>query len=316
MQSILDLGADVDSRFITIACTTASFTVTKIANERAAIGTWLRSVARGSRLAMEATGGYHELLADMAHKAHLQVFVINPRNLRRYAQGVGQRGKTDRIDAQLIARYVSREHDQLHEYVPPSKDQRALSKLIARRAKLVAVKGMISQSLRTLPSVQRKVRKVLSYIDSLIAELEQLMEQALERLPVAQRAAQHIATIPGCGVLTSTYLGHSLTRLPYPNGDAAVAHSGFDPRPDDSGKRRGRRRLSKNGPAELRRLMFNAARSAARMKIWRPYYERQLAKGLSATAATVILARKMLRIAFTLCKNDRPFDPALLAAPS
>lgn len=45
------------------------------------------------------------------------------------------------------------------------------------------------------------------------------------------------------------------------------------------------------------------------MKLWRPYYETQLAKGLSATAATVILARKMVRIAFALYKQDRPFDP-------
>lgn len=313
MQPILDLGADVDSRFIMIACETRSFATLKIDNERKAIGAWLRSVPRGSRLAMESTGGYHELLADMAHKAHLQVFVINPRHLRRYAEGVGQRGKTDRVDAGVIARYVSREHADLHAYVPPSKDQRMLSKLIARRGKLVTVKGTIAQSLRTLPSIQRDVKKALGHIDGLIAELERLMAQTLERLPAAQRAAQHIATIPGFGVLTATCLAHNLTRLPYSSGDAAVAQTGFDPRPCDSGKKRGRRRLSKCGPAEQRRLTFNAARSAARTKLWRPHYQRHLAKGLSSTAATVALARKMVRIAFALCKKDRPFDPALLA---
>jgi transposase len=313
MQAILELGADVDSRFITIACAARSFATMKIENQRKAIGVWLRSVPRGSRLAMESTGAYHELLADMAHKARLQVFVVNPRNLRRYAEGVGQRGKTDRVDAEVIARYVCREHTELHAFVPPSKDQRLLSKLIARRGKLVTVKGTIAQSLRTLPSIQRDLKKTLSHIDGLIAELERLMEQTLERLPAAQRAAQHIGTIPGFGVLTATCLANNLTRLPYRSGDAAVAQTGFDPRPCDSGKKRGRRRLSKCGPSEQRRLMFNAARSAARMKLWRPCYERHLAKGLSSTAATVALARKMVRIAFALCKQDRPFDPSYLA---
>ena len=61
-----------------------------------------------------------------------------------------------------------------------------------------------------------------------------------------------------------------------------------------SGQKQGRR-LSKCGPALGRALLFNCARAATRMKVWRPYYQAQLAKGLSTTAATVILARKMVR---------------------
>lgn len=316
MQSILELGADVDSRFITIACAARSFAPMKVANERKALVAWLRTVPRGSRLAMESTGSYHELLAELAAKAGLEVFVVNPRNLRRYAEGVGRRGKTDRTDAEVIARYVSREHAELHAYVVPSKDERTLSRLIRRRGKLVTTKGTIAQSLRTLPGVQREAAKALAAIDRLIAELERLMDETLKRLPAARRAAELIATIPGYGVLCSTCLGYSLTRLPYSSGDAAVAQTGLDPRPNDSGKKHGRRRLSKRGPSEQRRLVFIAARSAARMKVWRPYYERERAKGLSTTAATVALARKMLRTAFALCKHDRPFDPALLAAPA
>src|SRR4051812_14868336 len=100
MQSILELGADVDSRFIIIACAERSFAPVKVDNERKALVRWLRTVPRGSRLAMESTGSYHELLADLAAKAGLQVFVLNPRNVRRYAEGVGRRGKTDRTDAE------------------------------------------------------------------------------------------------------------------------------------------------------------------------------------------------------------------------
>lgn len=312
MQSILDFGADVDSRFIIIADAAHSYALTKIANERKAIVAWLRSVPRGSRLAMESTGSHHELLAAQAHKAGLQVFVINPRRLRRYAEGVGKRGKTDRTDAEVIARYVSREHADLLPFVPPSNEQRTLSRLIARRAKLVEIRGAVSQSLRGLTCVQRERTQLIARIDRMIEKLELLMQRALAQLPDAARAAAHIKTIPGFGTLSSTCVAASFTRLPYTSGDAVVAQTGLDPRPDESGTRKGRRRLSKFGPSEQRRLLFNCARSAARMKLWRPYYERQLTKGLSATAATVILARKMVRIAFALYKTNKPFNPTLL----
>ena len=314
MQSILNMGADVDSRYIVIACAAKSCAVQKIANERRAILAWLRGMRRGSRLGMESTGGHHELLAELAHKAGLQVFVINPRDLRRYAQGLGRRGKTDRIDAEVIARYVANEHGELHAYIPPTKQQRALARLIKRRAKLVVIRDSLKQSLRGLPSVRYELDRVIARLERLIALVEALMQRALQQIPCAQQAAQRIATIPGFGTLSSTCLAHTFTRVPYSNSDAVVAHTGFDPRPDDSGQRHGRRRLSKRGPSEERRLLFNCARSAARTKVWHPYYQAQLAKGLSATAATVILARKMVRVAFAIYKHHQPFHPACVGA--
>lgn len=308
MQTILDLGADVDSRYIWIACAAQSFACHRIANERKAIQAWLRTLPRGSRLGMESTGGYHELLAELAHTAGFEVFVINPRDLRRYAQGLGRRGKTDRIDAEVIARYVAKEHGELHAYVLPSKEQRTLTRLIARRAKLVSIKGTVTQSLRDLPSMRREVSQLIARLERLITKIELLMQSALQKLPTAHQAAEQIATIPGFGTLSSTCLGHNFTRLPYSNSDAVVAQTGFDPRPDDSGMKRGRRRLSKRGSGEQRRILFNCARSAAQIDVWRPYYQAQLAKGLSATAATVILARKMVRVAFAVYKHNQPFD--------
>ena len=309
MQSILNLGADVDSRYIVVACAAHSFATLRIANTRKAIMAWLRSVPRATRLAMESTGNYHELLAELAVKAGLQVFVINPRDLRRYAQGLGRRGKTDRVDAEVIARYVSREHDELHAYVPPTEEQRTLACLMKRRAKLVEAKAMLTQSLRGVTGMKQDLTRITRSLERLIATLEVRLKQTLKQIPTARQTAERIDEIPGFGALTSTWLAHSFTRVPYANGDAVVASTGLDPRPEDSGQKRGRRRLSKRGPALGRALLFNCARAAARMKIWKPYYEAQLAKGLSKTAATLILARKMVRVAFAVYKADRPFNP-------
>jgi len=312
MQSILDLGADVDSRYVMVACAAGSFKPQRIANERKAIRAWLRSVPRGSRLAMESTGSYHEALADLAQQAGLQVFIVNARDMRRYGQGIGRRGKTDRIDAEVIARYVAREHGELHAYVAPSRAQRTLARLIRRRAKLVQTKDSIRQSLRGLPALKTETRQLIDRIDRVIGRLELLIQRTVQQMPAAREAAEDIVAIPGFGVLTSTCLGYRFTRLPYTTSDAVVAAVGLDPQPDDSGQRHGRRQLSKHGPSEERRLLFNCARSASQTTMWRPYYRAQLAKGLSKTAATVVLARKMLRVAFAVYKHRQPFNPLLV----
>jgi len=312
MQSRLDLGADVDSRYVMVACAAGSFKTQRIVNEAKAIRAWLRTVPRGSRLAMESTGSYHELLADLAHQADLQVFIVNARDMRRYGQGIGRRGKTDRIDAEVIARYIAREHEELHAYVPLTDEQRLLARLISRRAKLVQAKDSIRQSLGGVPALQSKARRLIGQVDQVIVSLDLLMKRTVKKMPSVGEAAGHIATIPGFGELTSAFLGHCFTRVPYSTSDAVVAAAGLDPRPDDSGLREGRRRLSKRGPAEARRLLFNCARSAAQMTLWRPYYEAQLAKGLSKTAAAMVLARKMLRVAFAVYKHRQPFNPLLV----
>jgi len=312
MQSILDLGADVDSRSVMVACVAGSFKPHRIGNDRKAIVAWLRTVPRGSRLGMESTGSYHELLADLAHRAGLQVFIVNARDLRHYSQGVGRRGKTDRIDAEVIARYIAREHGELHAYVAPTRAQRTFARLVRRRTTLVDTRNSITQSLRGLPQLKSDARRLIDHIDQVIEKVDLLMQRALEQMPEAAASARYVVTTPGIGVLTSRCLGYRFTRLPYATSDAVVAATGLDPRPHDSGDTQGPRRLSKCGSADERRLLFNCARAAIRTKVWRPYYDAQLAKGLSKTAATVVLARKMLRVAFALHKRQQPFNQLLI----
>lgn len=139
-----------------------------------------------------------------------------------------------------------------------------------------------------------------------MARLDEQLAAAVEQLPAGDLAV--LRSIPGIGPLSGAALLGVFTRLGFRSSDAVVAYSGFDPRPQDSGQKRGRRRLSKRGPAELRRLLYNAAMSAAKTKTWKPFYERQRAKGLPTTAALVVLARKLIRVAFALFKKDVCFD--------
>ena len=95
-----------------------------------------------------------------------------------------------------------------------------------------------------------------------------------------------------------------------------VAYSGLDPRPNDSGSKSGRRRISKRGSPELRRQLYLAAFAASHSKALGPLYRSIKAKGFKTTQALVILARKLLRVAWAVWKTGKPFDPSLMIAPA
>lgn len=71
---------------------------------------WLKRLPATSVIAMEATGGYQELLASTAHERGFEVYVLNPTHVHHYAISLGNRGKTDRLDSAVIAQYIAQHH--------------------------------------------------------------------------------------------------------------------------------------------------------------------------------------------------------------
>ena len=77
MQTPLDIGADVSKDYVIVACAKQSLPSSKLVNKRAALLPWLKSLPAGSRIGMEATGTYHELLATLALRLGFVVYVLN-----------------------------------------------------------------------------------------------------------------------------------------------------------------------------------------------------------------------------------------------
>jgi transposase len=302
------IGVDVASRAL-VATTFGASAVHTLPNQKTALSKWLAALPAHAALGVESTGGYHELLAGLAHARGLTVYVLNPKDLRHYAQGIGRRGKTDDLDARVIARYIANEHTVLHPWQPPTPAQAQLARLLKRRAKLITAQGMIRASFAHVDGLKRERADVLASIKRLVDAIERELLTTVHALPQGRVRFEQLRSIPGIGHLSGAALLHLFTRLGFKDSDAPIAYSGLDPRPADSGQKIGRRRLSKRGPAELRRLLYNAAMAAAKTKVWKPYYQRQRAKGLSTTAAFVVLARKLIRVAFALFKQDAYFDP-------
>ena len=134
-------GVDVSKATLVIG-QYESEALSEIANSLESIAAWLASIPTGSKVAMEATGTHHQLLAHLAHAAGMVVHVLNPQTLKHYARAIAQRGKTDRCDARMIARYVVHEQAKLRCWQPPAAPADALSRLIVRRQALVRARQM------------------------------------------------------------------------------------------------------------------------------------------------------------------------------
>jgi len=283
-------------------------TLLRIENTPQAIAAWLAQLPTGSWVAMEASGHYHQMLAHMAHAAGMVVYVLTPQLIKHYGRAVRMRGKTDRLDAQLIARYVLHERSKLRIWEPPSPGADALSRLLVRRQALVNARQMLAQSLSGLAELKAPRQALMASFKRMLTQVELLMRTEIARVPAMAALHRRLISIVGIGPIVAAQLVASLTALRFTRADSFIAYTGLDPRPDDSGQRRGRRRLSKRGHGLLRCLLYNAGMAAARSKLFKPTYLQLRARGLQSTEAIVILARKLARIAFALYQSGTTFD--------
>lgn len=303
------IGADVSKAELVIA-SHGHDALLSVPNERAAITRWLRTLAPGSLLAMESTGRYHQLLADLATRMGLSVFVLNARDVYFYAKALGTRGKTDRVDAQVIARYLGEHHERLHPYRAPSASQAELAQLLRQRWTVVTKRVALRQSLQDCGA---SIAQAVSQLDAAVAALLKTIDERITALIQADAqlhgARTLLQSIVGVGPQSSALLTSLLARVPFASPDALVAYSGLDPRANDSGRSRGRRRLSKRGDPALRHQMFMAAMSACHTTTFKAVYQALRERGLKTTEALVVLARKLLRIAFAVWQSQQPFEP-------
>ncbi|WP_185269131.1 IS110 family RNA-guided transposase [Halopseudomonas xiamenensis] len=306
VESIL-IGIDVSKAELVIARNDTK-QVETIKNTAAAIKRWLTSVPAGSRIALEATGVYHRLLTQLAHEAGHPLFLLDGYKLSHYRDGVGTRAKTDQADARLILRYLTRERDELKPWIPPHDAFYRIQSLMRRRAALVQTRVALNQSLRDIP----QLKQVAKQLDQNIRRVEQLIVQRLKQA-LAEVGwygdAQRCDAIEGIGELTSMALANTFHRGRFRSSDAFIAYLGMDVKVRDSGTQKGRRKLTKKGDPELRRLLYNAAMAARKTTAWKGLYNTYLAQGLKPTQALVKLARKLARIAFALMQHQTAYQP-------
>ena len=200
---VLNIGADVAKDEIVVACSEGSFPTRKLANQRTALLAFLKSLPAGSRIGMESTGIYHELFANLAHKLGFIVFVLNPKDARHYAKGVGLRGKTDRVDAELLARMIAHEHANLHAWVPPTPEQREIDRLLKRRAKLSSLRQALGMSLKGLVGFATDLKTLRKRFDQVIARIDQRSQRTDRDKSRSQTTCHALAYDQRCSARSS-----------------------------------------------------------------------------------------------------------------
>lgn len=275
---------------------------------------WLsRQGVQSVHACLEATGTYSEPLALFLHEAGQSVSVVNPAAIKAFAQSRLSRTKTDKVDAELIARFCQAQVPPA--WSPPAAEVRELQALVRRLAALiemrVAEENRLSSGI-TVETVRHSVEEHLAYLNEQIKRTEALIRAHIDNHPRLKRQSELLDSIPGIGETTAAVLLSELTDpKQYRSARQVAAYAGLVPRERQSGSSlRGRARLSKIGNARLRKALYFPAVTAIRCS---PFFQ-VWAEGLRERGKckmTVICAvmRKLLHLAYGVLKTGMPFDP-------
>ncbi len=262
---------------------------------------------------MEATGAYGEALALFLHAGGHTVSAVNPAAVKAFAQSRLSRTKTDKVDAELIARFCLAQ--QPPAWTPPTPGVRELQALARRLESLVEMRVAEENRLSsgvTAAAVRRSVEEHVAYLGEQIERMEELIRDHVDCHPRLKRQSDLPDSIPGAGEATAAPLLAEITDIrQYRSARQVAAYAGLVPRQWRSGSSvRGRVRLSKIGNARLRRALYFPAVTALRCS---PFFQ-QWADGLRQRGKckmSVIGAamRKLIHLAYGVLKTGKPFDP-------
>lgn len=297
----LDVYLTSEDRCFTIPNSSAGFR--QLLGELPAAGSCL--------IAVEATGGYQSRVVGALVAAGHLVAVVNPRQVRDFARGLGILAKTDRLDARVIARFAEQAQPRTVEV--SSEKQAELRELVTRRRQLVELRTAEQNRLETtLTKVVRKnVRHLVEQLDKQIRQLEEAIGKLVESEPELSSKAALLESVPGVGPVTVTSLLVDLPELGRLDRQQVAALVGVAPFNRDSGKFHGRRAIW-GGRAAVRSVLYMAALTARRSNpVIREFAQRLEAAGKPIKLVLTACMRKLLVILNSIVKNNLPWNPKL-----
>jgi transposase len=212
-------------------------------------------------IAVEATGAYHRnLVAELVNAGH-RVAIVNPRQVRDFARGLGILAKTDRLDAHVIARFA--QHVQPRVTPPVSPKTAELEQLVTRRRQLVELRTAELNRMQTLSSkkVRKSVQKMVDLLRKEIRHLDSDILALVESDDDWKDKMDRLGSVPGVGPVTAASLLAELPELGQLNRQEIAALVGVAPFNRDSGRFRGKRSIW-GGRTSVRSVLYMAALTA------------------------------------------------------
>jgi transposase len=280
---------------------------------RAAAASYLRGL-QPSLIVVEATGGLEAPLVGQLATAGLRVAVVNPRQARDFAKAIGVLAKTDRVDAQILARFAQAVKPAVRPLKP--EETLALEAILTRRRQIIEMITAESNRLSSAaPRIAKQIRQHIAWLEKRLDEADQDLDGTLRQSPIWQHKAQLMTSVPGVGRVTAVTLLAELPELGALPRREISALVGVCPYSRDSGKYRGRRTIW-GGRAAVRAALYMAAVVASRCNpVIRAFYQKLVAAGKLKKVALVACMRKLLVILNAMLKHDTPWhhQPQLAA---
>jgi len=253
---------------------------------------------------MEATGGYHSVLAAKLVEAGLPVAVVNPRQVRDFAKACGHLAKTDGIDAVVLARFA-RAIEPTPRGLTDAATQ-ALSALVVRRRQLIEMRTAEYNRIAGSQTLMRvDIQSHIDWLTQRIAAVDEDIDRSVRGSPLWREQAKLLTSANGVGDITSATLLALLPELGQLKRRQISALVGVCPFNRDSGAMRGKRAIF-GGRAAVRCALYMATLSATKYNpAIRAFYERLLAAGKRPKVALVACMRKLLTVLNAMVRDQQ-----------
>ena len=281
----------------------------RVRNDASGHDQLVRRLGAPSLVVMEATGRYHRAVHRRLHQAGMQVAVVNPYRSRRFADVIGQLAKTDKIDAEVLARLGVTMRPAAS--APPSDVMARIAEIAVARRQLTEQRVTLEQQLSetTVEVVRRQITDRLTLCRAQHGELEAMLLDLVMSDPHVRRRFELLTSVPGIGLVTAVALLTEMKELGSANAAQVAALAGVAPMNRDSGVMRGRRMI-RGGRIAARNALYMAATVAMRWNRGiKAFYDRLRAAGKPFKVAITATMRKLLVLTNTLLREDRAWSP-------
>lgn len=261
-------------------------------------------------VALEATGGFETVAAAALAAVGLPVVVVNPAQVRAFAKALGQRAKTDPIDALVIAHFA----EATKPLVRPLPDEatRLLADLVARRRQIIDMIGAERQREKrmTLPRLKKSIARLVKALEKELTSLDADIDDAVRGSPAWREKENLLASVPGVGPVIARTLIADLPELGRLNRKEIAALAGLAPFTRQSGQWRGRSFIG-GGRTTVRTALFMGALVAKKYNpVLKAFFDRLVAAGKPKMVALIAVARKLLTILNAILRDNRPWQNA------
>lgn len=264
------------------------------------------------RIGLEASGGYEREVLDTLQDAGFAVALLNPRQVRRFAQAKGRLAKNDRLDARIIAEFMAK----MVEYEPLRRD-RSLDILVEHLAVRRRLRAWITDCDNMLehlgdPALCKRFRAQRKTFETALNKHDKAIAALIASHADWHETERRLRSVPGVGPVAAATLIALLPELGHLPRRAIAALVGVAPFDDDNGKRAGARAIE-GGRDIVRHALYMAAFVGKTHNSVLAAFARRLV-GKKPKVILVACMRKLLVMLNAMMRDGRAWNPPGSAA--